>query len=191
MPAPIAPRWILGIGATLAAIVVILTQLGKIQDFLCREGVTRVCPAQFALNIGKWPNDIAGGWEATISNPTNYSAQIVDANLVFQRQIALPIMIGVTPGPADWQAPSACTTGEAVIPTVELKPASTTSLRLMLYAGSQRLTNQRVMTSIDQTIPERQTIQCDLVVSVSGGDGRTYKLHSGFACSRLPGPTCR
>ncbi|MGD1095221.1 MAG: hypothetical protein ABSB35_24925 [Bryobacteraceae bacterium] len=191
MPAPNAPRSILLIGATLAAIVVILTQVSKIQDFLCREGVTRVCAAQFALKIGKWPNDIAGGWQATISNPTNYSAQIVDANLIFQRQIAPPVMIGVTPGPADWQAPSTCAAGEAAIPTVELKPTSTTSLRLMLYAGPQRPTNQRVMAAIDQTIPELQSIPCDLVVSVSGGDGRTYKLHSGFACSRLPGPTCR
>ena len=168
-------------------------QIAKAQFDICRtrpqsenananEGVT--------LSLSTWLFDIPGGWTAVVTNPTEFTGQIVDANLVFQSSV-MPLALYVTPGPSDWRAPTACNAQEAPIPDVELKPKAATKLRLMLYAGEGRAGNERAMTNIDHLIPDHMTDQCELTVNVKLGDGKSYPLKSRFDCSRLPYPGCR
>lgn len=189
--APTAPWWLLWVGAVLAAIVGILSSIDKIQDFLCRHGVTSLCPARFALVLGTWPADVAGGWMANIANPTAYRASISDARLVFKRLAPnMPIALNIMAAPNDWKAPDACDKTEAPIPAVSISPQGTTELRLLLYAGNVRATNQPYMAAIDKLIPERLSLACGVEVDVVDGDGSHFTLRSDFDCSRLPYPKC-
>jgi hypothetical protein len=188
---PSAPYWLLWLGATLVAVVVVLTNLEKIQGILCRHGVYWLCTKdRVTLSLGTWPSDIPGGRNAVITNPTEFSAQIVDATLLIKSKSATPLLISVKPGPSEWQAPGSCTAQEEKIPHPELKPKAATQLRLMLFAGEGRSGNQLAMLDVDKRIPDRMTDQCDLTVNVKVGDGQSYPLTTTFACSRLAYPIC-
>jgi hypothetical protein len=187
---PKAPRWLLWLGATLVAVVAVLTNLEKIQVMLCKHGIYALCTKErVTLSLGNWPADIPGGWEAVITNPSEFSAQIVDATLQIKSK-SMPLLMSVKPGPSDWKAPKDCASEESPIPDVELKSKSATRLRLMLYAGEARAGTQYAMFNIDKTIPDRRDDLCELTVNVKVGDGESYPLNETFACSRLPYPVC-
>jgi hypothetical protein len=129
--APTVPWWLVWLGGILAAIVGILSSLDKIQDYLCRHGLTAACSNRFVLVLSTWPADIAGGWIADISNPTAYQATISDARLVFKRPSPqMPIAMTVIPAPKDWKSAQACNAPEPAIPPVSLGPQTATQLRL-------------------------------------------------------------
>lgn len=190
-PQVTAPRWLLWLVAILAAIAGIAVSLTQIENFACRIGIAFMCPERFSLSLGSWEFDVAGGWIAEIANPTEYFAQIVDANLAIGGENDPSVLLSVIAGPVDWHSPPNCTSPEPSIAAVELKPKATTSLRLMLYAGEQRATNEHYMSSAVANIPNWASLPCSLVVDVSSGDGHKHKLISNFQCSRLPYPACR
>jgi hypothetical protein len=72
-----------------------LTNLEKIQTILCRHGIDWICTKEkVTLKIGTWPSDRAGGWNAVITNPTEFTAQIVDANMRISDK-TIPLMFPV------------------------------------------------------------------------------------------------
>jgi hypothetical protein len=144
------------------------------------------------LELGVWPSDTAGGWIAAIANPTKYSGSIIDARLVFQRpKPNLPVAITLSYAPKNWQPASMCGGSDPPIPPISLAPEATTQFRLVEYARELRATNQRFMAAMDKEIPERMKINCIVQVDVVAGNGKRKTLSSGFACSRLPYPSCR
>ena len=188
---PKAPWWLLWIGAVLAAIVVILVSLDRIQDYACRHGISSACPGHFTLVLGIWPPDTAAGWMGSISNPTTYTGSITDARLVFKREKPnLPVAFTLSYAPSTWQASAICGQPDPVIPNVQLLPQAATEFRLMLYAGGLRHSNQVNMGGIDKLLPERLSLSCEVQVDIVLGDGQKRNVAYEFACSRLPSPPC-
>jgi hypothetical protein len=79
---PSGPKWLIAVAGFLALVVGIMASLDKIQSFMCHHGFEAFCPKdKVVIKIGSWSSDIGGGWKVVITNPTEYSAGIVNANL--------------------------------------------------------------------------------------------------------------
>jgi hypothetical protein len=189
---PKGPKWLVAFAGFLVLIVGIMASLDKIQSFMCRHNFDWFCPKEkVELEIGSWLHDIGGGWKVVITNPSEYSAEVVNANLKFDDP-ETPLLIPVLAGPEDWTSPPACNEDAGyVVHDVELKPKATTPLRMLLYAAEIKRENELAMSNIDKTIPNRNRDKCELQVNVRVGNGDRYQLTSRFDCSQLPGPVCR
>ncbi len=187
----------LWLAVTLTAIVGILASIRKVQEFACSEGLTSLCANQFTLSVVFWRYDIPGGWEAVITNPTKYPAEIIEATLTWKapetkagKQVSgMRFATFVIPSPENWQTPSTCASRDSDIPYVVLKPEAPTHLRLMLYAGPQRTSAQKLMATAIPNFAENGT-ECELALKIQSGDGHTQRLLYKFLGSRLPMPAC-
>ncbi len=186
------PGWLLWLGGFLLAIAGILGSLERIQDFLCKHGLSVACSSQFTLVLGLWQMDTSAGWKAYISNPTEYTGSISDARLVFKRTPPnMPIAMTLSSAPTDWRPSSKCGDTDPAAPTVSLKPQATTELRISQFVGPFRQSNQFLIATMDKQIPERMTLGCEVQVEIVTGDGQHRTIRDGFQCSRLPYPMCR
>jgi len=172
---------IMSLGAIVIALGAYVASLDKVREELCRDGVQCTC-RRLSCSQPILLDPSAGKIKTTISNPTEYSANILNATLdvnVGSGHLSIPLQAGAE-GAA--QAKD-CAAGSLTISDIDLKSKSATTVEL-------RPMNPNCGSSgdfaCDASIPGAAIPRtCQLTLRVRDGLGSEYPLNSEFSCSRL------
>ena len=173
---------VLALGTIFLALGAYVSTLGVVREELCRDGLRWACGR---LSCGQpiLLDPVAGKLKATISNPTEYSANILnatlDVNAGSEPPLSIPLQTG-TEGPA---LAETCIAGSSSISTIELKSRSATTVEL-------RPMNPDCAGSSDSACdPSASNVatprDCWLTLRLRDGLGSEYSLVTKFSCLGL------
>lgn len=183
---PRARALIVALGAILLAVGAYVSSLGVVRDELCRDGVRWACrklscsqPVLLDPGVAKL--------KTTISNPTEYSANILNAKLqVNEGPEHLSIPLQADSGGRDLT--KNCIAGSSLISSIELKSKAATTVELMPANLDCQSTSD--LACGPSTLSVGMPRSCLLTLRVRDGLGSEYSLDTKFSCSGLTLEKC-
>ena len=177
---------IMALGAIFVGLGTYVASLGLVREELCRDGLRWAC-SRLSCSQPIFLDLSAGTLRTTISNPTEYSAIILNATLDLDAGLmhhSMPLQAG-----AEGVTPSkACVAVPSLIP-IDLKSKSATSVELVPThrADCGVLSNLACETSgTNWAIPR----ECQLTLRIRDALGSEYPLNAKFSCSALIQRNC-
>jgi hypothetical protein len=172
---------IIALGAILIAVGAYVSSLGVVREELCRDGLRWAC-SRLSCSQPILLDPRTGKLKTTISNPTEYSANILNATLdvnVGSEHFSIPLQAGAEGAALQKD----CVASSSSISNIDLKSKSATTVEV-------RPMNQDCESSgdsaCDASTPSTAISRnCKLTLRVRDGLGSEYPLDSEFPCSGL------
>ena len=172
---------LLALGAILLGLAAYVSSFGVVRDELCRDGVRWAC-AQLTCSQPVLLDASAGKLTTTVSNPTDYSANILNAALDINadsEHLSIPLQAGVEKA----ALPEDCIAGSTSISTIELKSKSATTVELMpMNPDCPSISDSARKSGTSSVAMPRN---CLLTLHIRDGLGSEYWVNAKFSCSGL------
>ncbi len=172
---------IMALGAIVIALGAYVSSLGVVREELCRDGVQWAC-SRLSCSQPILLDPSAGKLKTTISNPTEYSANILNATLdvnVGSEHLSIPLQAGAE-GAAQRKD---CVAGSSSISNIDLKSKSATTVELRPMNPDCESSGDFACDASTPSVAIPRN--CQLTLRVRDGLGSEYPLDSEFPCSRL------
>jgi hypothetical protein len=172
---------LLALGAILLGLAAYVSSFGVVRDELCRDGVRWAC-AKLSCSQPALLDPSVGRLTTTISNPTEYSASILNATLnvdVGSEHFSIPLQTGAVKA----VHPKDCIADSSLISTIELKSKSATAVELMPMTPDCPSVSDSASKSSTSSVAVSRN--CQLTLRIRDGLGSEYSLNTKFSCSGL------
>lgn len=177
---------IMALGALLILLGAYISSLGVVREELCRDGVRWAC-SRLSCSEPILLDPSAGKLKTTISNPSEYSANILNATLdldVGSKHLSIPLQAG----PEGEVRPKDCVVGASSISNIDLKSKSTTTVEFRPMNPDCKSLGDFSCDASDPSVAAPRN--CQLTLHIRDGLGSEYPLDSEFPCSGLALKKC-